>query len=378
MAERSVVMAAVSDTYSDSVRRGFYSTADQFFLSLMYDDRIERTVFADHPRGVASQIKRRIAGDRPAPRTRHLSGIRPLTIRTSLPPEDDSVRRRYRAYDAQLSLHLTRMRIHRPVLVTFNLWHAAYGDHRRYSDVIFYTQDDEREIPRLQHLGSRLDNAYAKIATSGMTVCAVSKSLLDRIAPTGEGLVIPNGVDPALWASAAASRPQTSSRPRPIAAYAGTIDTRLDVAAVSSLAAAGFDVQLAGPVLPSVAESLASVDGVRLVGNLSREDLVRFLGQADLCFLAHRRTPLTESMSPLKIYEYCCTQRPVVATALDGIVGDPELSGLITCVRDGEDFGDVSRRALRAAEATPRAASPIDQFSWRTRHRPLIDRIVDA
>ncbi|MGU3432743.1 glycosyltransferase [Actinomycetes bacterium M1A6_2h] len=263
--------------------------------------------------------------------------------------------------------------------MTFNIWHAAFGDLSWAKYSCFYAQDDESAIPKKQSFAPLLRLAYRRIAERGLPVFAVSQTLLERIGPSGPGLVVPNGVDPTLW-SALPVRPRSdaSGARRPIAAYAGTVDTRIDVDAVRSLVEAGFEVRIAGPhAHDETVASLEQLDGVVLAGQLSRQEVATFLSQADVCFLAHVKTPLTEAMSPLKLYEYACTGRPTVSSRLGAGSAAVEGFPLCTYVENSDQFGAAALAALSAP--VPNEAERfalIQQFSWRERHRVVVDALT--
>ncbi|KQS68847.1 glycosyltransferase [Modestobacter sp. Leaf380] len=364
-----VVVALVSDTWTDAVRRGFYSTADQTLVTLRASPEVRTVLVADHPRGVKSQVYRRLKGDRPAPRGPGLRGVRPLSLLTTPPVSDDGLRRRYRAYDLQTRLAARAHGLQEPALVTFNLWHAAYLGNGWGGQRVFYAQDDESAIPDHAPYRDLTLRAYQRIARSGMTVVAVSQVLLDRIDPRGPGLVIPNGVDPVLWSP----RPETrTGRPRPTALYAGTVDSRLDLSAFEAVAQAGFDVRVAGPVVDvAVKGRLEAAEGVTLLGSRTRQEIVRLAQDSDVCLLAHHRTPLTEAMSPLKLYEYLASGTPVVATRLPGMDVD---SPQILWVEPGGDHAAAALRAV-ARERQPETArrACVEELSWRRRHLPLLE-----
>ncbi|MBD1319033.1 glycosyltransferase [Gordonia hankookensis] len=377
MTPDAIVVAMVSDTWVDAERRDFYTTEDQFILSALDKGSVRELLVADHPRGILSQLKRRAAGERPAPSTSFLSGVRPLTVRTELPDSEKAVTRRYRIYDRQVDVAMKRRHITSPVLVTFNVWHAAYGNHESYRRVYFYAQDDEREFPETSAaVARRLDRAY-QLAAERTRVVAVSRVLLDRIGGVPNGVVVPNGIDPALWLRAPRGV-RRDERGAPVAAYAGTIDKRLDVDAVRELVASGFVVRLAGPVADSeVGADLKTMPGVELVGNLSRTGVVELLMSSDVCFLAHRRSRLTESMSPLKAYEYACSGRPVVSSRLAGIEGDQVLRQAVRFVDDGDDFGAAALAALATGPiAEDERIARVESLSWRKRHSSLLEEML--
>ena len=368
-----VVLAMVSDTWTDAVRRGFYSTADQTIRSLEVDASVRRLLIADHPRGIKSQVYRRMRGDRPAPSVGKIRGVRPVSLVSGTPTDLRSLARRYRWYDRQVSVAAARHGLRSPLTVTFNLWHAALGlssDPRR---TIFYAQDDEAAIPSHAPVREQSLEAYRRIAASGMTVIAVSQVLLDRIAPKGHGIVIPNGVDPDLWSSEF-DVPVEEPKRRPLVFYAGTVDARMDVEAMQSLSAAGMCVDIAGPVRDEqVGRALRALDGVRLLGPLGRPDVVARSRQADVCLMAHRSTDLTQAMSPLKVFEYLASGTPVVATRLPG---SHLPSGRIKWVDPGGDYVAAVTAAAGVEKLSGAArVRLIEELSWRSRHRELVNHL---
>jgi glycosyltransferase involved in cell wall biosynthesis len=81
--------------------------------------------------------------------------------------------------------------------------------------------------------------------------------------------------------------------------------------------------------------------------------------------MPHKRTPLTEAMSPLKLFEYLASGRPVVATDLEPV---RQVDGPIVRVAAGSDFVAGVRSALAAgpvSEAERRRA--IEANSWSSR-----------
>jgi glycosyltransferase involved in cell wall biosynthesis len=208
-----------------------------------------------------------------------------------------------------------------------------------------------------------------------MTVIAVSQILLDRIAPTGRGIVIPNGVDPDLWLGDH-DLPVEEPRARPVVFYAGTVDARLDVEALAALSAAGLLVDVAGPVRDErVRTALSALPGARLLGARGRSEVVARARAADVCLMAHRRTELTEAMSPLKVFEYLASGTPVVATRLPGSFVD---SDRITWVAPGGDYVAAVRAAAVMGKISDLDRRQlVHQLSWRVRHELLVRLLVD-
>jgi glycosyltransferase involved in cell wall biosynthesis len=156
--------------------------------------------------------------------------------------------------------------------------------------------------------------------------------------------------------------------------YVGTLDSRLDVAAIAQVAGALPDahVVLAGP--QAERGHLAPLEGlanVEIRPPMGRADVAGLLHAADVGLVPHVTSRLTAGMSPLKLYEYLAAGLPVAATDLPPMRGvDPG----VTLVPEGGDFAAAVVASLqrgRASEADRLAF--VAENAWRRRHERLID-----
>ncbi|GAC1429133.1 MAG: hypothetical protein NVSMB65_02460 [Chloroflexota bacterium] len=144
--------------------------------------------------------------------------------------------------------------------------------------------------------------------------------------------LIPNGVDGARFGHVGhlSLPPEVARLSRPVLGYTGTLhDERVDVDLICRVAAARPDWQLVfiGPdmLTPASRARLGSCPNIRLLGPRPYHALPAYMSAFCVCLLPHRVTPFTESLNPIKIYEYLATGLPTVSTP----------------VATARDFGDV-------------------------------------
>ncbi len=167
----------------------------------------------------------------------------------------------------------------------------------------------------------------------------------------------------------------TEPAPRPAdlpdgatAVYVGTLhsdrlDVDLCVATATALQTAGTLV-LVGPdaLTPDERDRLDRA-GVRRLGVKDRREVPGYLQHADVLVVPHVVDDFTESLDPIKLYEYRAVGRTVVSTP---VAGFREAAGAHTRIVDADDFPAAVRRSVPATDHFPTGADP-DVPTWADR-----------
>jgi glycosyltransferase involved in cell wall biosynthesis len=163
---------------------------------------------------------------------------------------------------------------------------------------------------------------------------------------------------------------------RPVLGYTGTIHAeRLDVELLEYVATKwNGSVVLIGPdYLPSELRCRLAAAGVILLGPIAYSQLPQFMRGFDACIVPHRVTAFTESLNPIKLWEYLASGKPIVSTRVAGFRDFPEL---VSLADNADQFRDAAAVAVREPTDSPVAAARIreaSQHSWKVR----VDAIED-
>jgi teichuronic acid biosynthesis glycosyltransferase TuaH len=202
----------------------------------------------------------------------------------------------------------------------------------------------------------------------------VSGTLLERLAPAGPGVVIPNGLKPTEWIGDPTPPAWQRDLLRPLLLYVGTLDSRLDVTALLAIARARPEatVVLVGALLDPVHLWPLRVEpNIEVHSQLSRSAVTGLIRVADVGLIPHVRSPLTEAMSPLKLYEYLAGGLPVVAIDLPPLRGvDPRV--LLVGSSGGYPAAVDAALAMGPAAENERLTF-VQTNSWDARHELLLD-----
>ena len=364
------------ETWTDSMQRQFM-TPDRFVQTLLKHPSIHGLLLADPWRMGPTQWARRLLGRRPFPipdRPFATAVVSPRRLRRKDGKGQAALRASYAEYDRRLSARANALRLAAPAMITTNPFFAAYAPLRWAGPVTYYAFDDWAAFDEHRDWWPDYLDAYDAIRRRGHRVCAVSQHLLDRLNPTGPGLVVPNGITPGEWREFAKAPDWLLALPQPRILYSGAIHGRLDVGAVREVAArfSAGSVIVIGPVSDEeVAKALRRISGVHVMPATADRDLITGLTRnVDVCIMPHHRTPLTQSMSPLKIYEYCAAGRPVAATDMVPVRG---IHKGVVLVKSGDSFPDAVARAL---EIGPMSEMERQDFllenSWARRHEQIL------
>lgn len=372
--DRQVVIAC--SAWSDGCRRGMFMPSDRLLQTVLSDRRFSHVLVANPYRSAPVRLARHLAGQGEAPLLPgpgRRSQVTPVRLRrhdrVSLP----AIRDAYVRYDRALSRASAELGMDHPAVICGNPFVAAFSPMEWAGSLTFYAWDDWASYPPHRAWWPAYEAAYQVIRDRGCRVAAVSQVLLDRLGVSSSSVVVPNGLATEEWERPARPPRWFELLPSPRLLYIGTLDDRLDHDVVRDLATRyrHGSVVLVGTEKDDSLRSLRSLRNVHIVPSVPRQEIAAIVHTAHVCMMPHRRTPLTEAMSPLKIYEYVAGGRPVVATDLQPVRAvDPS----IFLVSDNRTFPASVDAAIKRG-SVPEADRQrfVQANSWPSRFESLFE-----
>jgi glycosyltransferase involved in cell wall biosynthesis len=348
---------------------------ERLALALMDDPRIGGLLIADSYRSRAAAIARRSRGlGSGMPRRPGLHHARPLRLRRGDPVSTKRLREAARRYAWRLERASERAGLVRPAVVMCNPLVAAFGDFGWAGTRTYYGWDCW-----LEHYGeaARRDayaDAYRILREDRWRVAAVSEPIIERIAPSGPAIVVPNGITPDEWLDVPPPPRWFAELPHPRLLYVGSLDRRLDVELVRSAAQrfAGGSIVLIGVNYdPRHLAPLDAFANVHIVPPVGRAHVPAITVASDVALVPHVRSPLTEAMSPLKLYEGLAGGRPVAAVDIEPMRG---IDDRVVLAGTAADWVGTVEAALALGPAPePERRAFLTANSWERRFRDVID-----
>jgi glycosyltransferase involved in cell wall biosynthesis len=244
--------------------------------------------------------------------------------------------------------------------------------------VIYHCVDDIGATPGIDARTFR--EAETRFASRADLVLASAPALAERLRTiSGNVLYAPNVADTELFATALQGGPIDQelgrlAHPR-IVFIGAVVSTKLDIELLVSLARSrpGWSFALVGPVGPgdprADVSALEAEPNVHLLGRRPYEQLPTVLRGADAGLIPYARNELTNSIFPMKVYEYMAAGLPVVATQLPALADVTE----IATAADAQGIVDLLQKAL--AEDTPEIRAERSRLaashSWTQRLREI-------
>ena len=253
------------------------------------------------------------------------------------------------------------------------------------SRVVYDITDDWTTLtqsPALERLTVAQDAALCRRADA-VIVCSERLFSLKRDLARNLHL-IPNGVDAAHYASVlngAGPLPAPADAwPQPVLGYTGTLHSdRVDVPLIETLAQRfpQGTVALVGPNLLAGEDlsRLQALPNVVLTGPMPYERLPGLMRAFAVCLTPHRVSAFTESLNPIKLWEYLAAGKPIVSTNVAGFRDYPQFVRLAS---DTEGFVQAVTEALaeKPELGEPRRAEA-RRHSWDARLDQVLDVIED-
>ena len=191
-----------------------------------------------------------------------------------------------------------------------------------------------------------------------------------------EVTLVPNGVDTAAY-QLAHDRPGDLPAGR-VAVYVGTLhgdrlDLDLCAATARALAGSGHLVLVGPDALVPEQRGRLERAGVVLLGARPSEVVPAYVQHADVLVVPHVVTRFTDSLDPIKLYEYQASGRPVVATPVAGFrdLDDPRGTGAGHETFTAAVAGALATGGEPSAAVDPARAAAAD---WSRR----VDQVTDV
>lgn len=280
----------------------------------------------------------------------------------------------YRTFDTWLLRGAQGMRA--PVLVTCHPVHAAVADRTRWSDVVYYGWDDWRSYPPYARIRPLLDWAYREIAAQDTHVVGVTNAIIERVGAR-RGTVVPNATTADEYDDLPSPPSWFDRTAEPIAFYAGSLQERVDLPVLLRTAEElpSWSFCVVGPVRNSdLFTGLSLPPNVMIRPPVPRAEVLAMAARSQVCLIPHRRTEMSEAMSPLKLYEYLGSGTPVVATDLPPI---REAGSRALLVEPGESLASAINKAAALA---PQPTADLHRWrlanDWSARYAAFRDAVL--
>jgi glycosyltransferase involved in cell wall biosynthesis len=215
-------------------------------------------------------------------------------------------------------------------------------------------------------------------ASTAVSVTAVR--LREQVAAGHRGPVhlIRNGVEYRRFADDTSPRPpDLPADGRPIVCYVGSVYPWFDFELVTAAARQFPDTHfvIVGPGHPDVARSIEQLGlhpNVRVLGPRPYTSVPAYLRYATVGIIPFRRTPLTEAVNPVKLYEYSAAGIPTVTTLFADDLN--EFAGIVHFARSTGEFTTAVAAALASA-TDPATRARLQTFAshhdWKARVESL-------
>lgn len=241
--------------------------------------------------------------------------------------------------------------------------------------VIYDITDDWSELTQSAALRLLTIAQDAELCRRADAVIVCSEKLREKKQPLTRNLhLVPNGVDAAHYARVLDGTgplpPEAAAWSRPVFGYTGSIHPdRVDVELVENIADAFPEgtVALVGPMMLRAGDCdrLRACGNVVMTGAVAYERLPELMRAFDVCITPHRVTPFTESLNPIKLWEYLAAGKSIVSANVAGFRDYPQH---VRVAVDHDDFIGGLRDALHEdpAKSVARRAE-VGGHSWQAR-----------
>ena len=245
---------------------------------------------------------------------------------------------------------------------------------------IFDAVDDWSKHPSYKNQRQLLQNNYRQIAKKADIIFTVSENLRQSLFKGQKNVYwIANGTDLKFQNPNLKSMSKSKCQKRKVMiGYVGVIQSRVDFKLVQFLAESHQDKEFVfvGPVWKDAEiKKVRGLKNIKFVGQISYDDLPKYLSKFDIGIIPHKINDFTRSMDPMKSYEYLAFGLPVVST--QKLTNDDQL---LYFADNPTDFSQAISRALKenSQELIDRRQKFAQENSWERRVEEMMKIISNS
>lgn len=277
----------------------------------------------------------------------------------------------------QIKRQLQKLAIASPLLWINSHDAAHLAGHMGERAVVYDITDDWTQFGSRRERESTAAQDARLCRRADLTIVC-SQSLYDsRKDRCREILHLPNGVQLEHYhdlAKHAATAPRFAA---PVFGYTGTLHPeRVDATLLEALSKEypSGSIVLVGPnhFDEDTCEKLKLLKNVHFVGAVPYSEIPRHMAAFDVCIVPHLETPFTQSLNPLKLWEYLASGKPVAST---NVAGFQDYAHLCNIGSGQKGFLNACHAALAETENQERATlrqSAAAGHSWEARLDTLL------
>ena len=245
--------------------------------------------------------------------------------------------------------------------------------------VVVDVVDDHRTWPNVSESEiARLTKHYKSLLSKADLAFANCKSVYDSMSQYTSFLnLVPNGCerDPISINYQVKFIDHIRTHQGPVIGFVGNLESKIDDKLIEKLAG-----EMPEALLVLVGSTHANPDIKRLrdISNVIMPGVVenRFVNtvikEFDVCIVPHKKTALTKSMNPLKVFVYLSNKRPVVTTDIDNL---PNCDAVLVS-NTAEEFVVNVRHVIANRFNDAIYQRFIDQNCWESRFK-LLDKFLE-
>jgi glycosyltransferase involved in cell wall biosynthesis len=246
-----------------------------------------------------------------------------------------------------------------------------------YSYLITQIVDNNSQRETTAELSNNISADYMYFSERSNLIITSSKFNYDIFNKyDNDCCLIENGVSSEFIAQPS-NFPHKTKKLRPRLGYVGWITERTDLDLLNHIArkCTDCDIVIAGPDIGLLSASkVLDNSHVKYLGAIPQEDVPLLLQTFDICLIPHKITTYSQSMSPLKLYQYLASGRPIVSTS---VAGTEKFTTLITLADSFDSFVDaiyatLSNDSIVKSTARINAAK---KESWESRIQVMLKQI---